>query len=104
MAYILFVSKVNPPSQAVIDRLIRIHQTPQDDVIVTDYDTKLDNGFMIKKHDKVSLPPKKEPELKDYLGIKEYKFKERVTAEQNAKRIADKLKAEKDKDKARPDK
>jgi hypothetical protein len=87
MSYILYISKINPPTQETIDRLIKIHQTPQDDVIVTDYDTKLDNGFKIERIDRVSTPPRTEPELKDYLGIKEYKFATRITAEENDKRI-----------------
>lgn len=83
MSFILYVSKINPPKQDVIDRLIRIHQTPQDDVMVTDYDSKLDNGFKIERIDKATFPTKKEPELKDYLGIKEHKFATSITAKQN---------------------
>ena len=87
MGYILQVSKLNRPKQEVIDRLVRIHQTPQDSVIVTEVEDYLENGFKIGKVDRVTLPKKSEPELKDYLKIKEYKFDTRITAKENDEKI-----------------
>ena len=85
MSYALYISKVNPPKEEVIERLIRIHQTPQDDVTVSRVDEKLDNGFTIVKTDTSYIPKTGKPELKDYLNIKEHKFATRITAEQNEK-------------------
>lgn len=83
MSYILYISKVNPPKQEVIDRLIRIHQTPQDSVTVTEYSEKLDNGFKIERADSYEIPKTAKPELKDFLNIKEYKFATTITAKEN---------------------
>ena len=83
MSYVLYISKVNPPEEEVIERIIRIHSTPQDDVTVSRVDEKLDNGFTIKKTDTAYIPKTGKPELKDFLNIKEHKFATRITAKEN---------------------
>lgn len=87
MSYVLYISKVNPPKQDVIDRLIRIHQTEQDDITISNVDEKLENGFSIKRADTSYIPKTGKPELKDYLNIKEHKFATRITAKQNEENI-----------------
>jgi hypothetical protein len=90
MSYILYISKKKPPTERELDRLIDIHRTDQDDVIVREDDT-LDSGFKIIKVDTAEISKTGLPELKEYLGIKEYKFKERITAKENERK--NKLKA-----------
>ena len=86
MSYIIYISKAKPPSETELDRLVGIHRTDQDDVIVKE-DESIDKGFKVIRVDKAEIKKSGKPELKDYLGIKEYKFKERITAKENDARI-----------------
>jgi len=94
MSFILKVSNINPPKGEVIQHLIINSQTPQDDVVIEYVDIKIPNGFTITKVDRVlSNIAKKEPELKDYLNIREHRFVERITAEENDRKIKEELDA-----------
>lgn len=81
MSFIIYISKKMPPSERELDRLIGIHQTEQDSVIVKEDET-IQRGFKVVRTDRTEIK-KTEPELKEYLGIKDYKFKTRITASQN---------------------
>ena len=92
MSYILKISNANTPADSVIQHLIANHATPQDDVLVEYVDEKIPNGFSITKIDRVlSNVAKKEPELKDFLNIKQYKFAEKITAKENDDKIKEEL-------------
>jgi hypothetical protein len=86
--YLIYVSKKKPPSERELDRLVGIHQTEQDSVRVVETDD-LASGFSIKKIDHENIQKTGSPELKDYLNIKDYKFKTRITAKQNEQNIKD---------------
>jgi hypothetical protein len=92
--YIIYVSKKKPPSERELGRLIGIHQTEQDSVKIIETDD-LDSGFTIKKIDHEDIKKTGKPELKEYLGIKDYKFKLRVTAKDNEQNIKDGKKPDK---------
>jgi hypothetical protein len=100
MAFIIYVSKDKPPKADEVARLVDIHTTPQDTVTVQE-DANLSKGFRIVRTDRAEVTGTGQPQLKEYLGIKEYKFKTRITAKENAERIAretaDRLKKLKDK-------
>jgi hypothetical protein len=49
--YTLTIDVNGKVGQEKIDRLIRIHQTPQDPVVVVYTDTKLPDGYTISKFD-----------------------------------------------------
>jgi hypothetical protein len=86
--YIIYVSKKKPPSERELERLIGIHQTEQDSVKIVETGD-IDNGFTIKKIDHEDIKKAGQPELKEYLGIKDHKFKVRVTAKDNEQNIKD---------------
>lgn len=83
--YIIYVSKKKPPSERELDRIIGIHRTDQDSVTVVETDS-IDSGFKIVRKDHEEISKSSTPELKEYLGIKHYQFKERVTAKENEAR------------------
>jgi len=87
--YIIYVSKKKPLSERELSRLVGIHQTEQDSVKIVETD-ELDSGFTIKKVDREQIQKTSTPQLKDYLGIKDYKFKVKVTAKENEQNIKDK--------------
>jgi hypothetical protein len=86
--YLIYVSKKKPPSERELDRLVGIHQTEQDSVKVIETD-ELDSGFKIKKIDHEEIQKTSTPQLKEYLGIKDHKFKVRITAKENEQNIKD---------------
>jgi hypothetical protein len=93
MPFIIYISKTKPPSNEEIQRLISIHWTPQDDVTVKE-DSTLDKGFRVVRSDRGVIEKSPEPELKEYLNIKHYKFKTKITAKENEQNIKeDKLKS-----------
>lgn len=49
--YILTLGKNSKVGQKMIDRLIRIHETPQDPVVVTHSEIELPDGYAIVKFD-----------------------------------------------------
>ena len=87
MAFIIYVSKDKPPKADELARLVDIHTTPQDTVTVQE-DANLSKGFRIVRSDRTEVVKSGEPQLKEYLGIKEYKFKTRISAKENAEKIA----------------
>ena len=67
-----------------IERLKRIHQTPQDPVVVTYTDTKLPDGYTISKFDGlVSHLVKSEPKYAEDRNVKKalHQQKERLSKE-----------------------
>ena len=49
--YVLTIDTNGKVGQQMIDRLVRIHETPQDPVVVTYTDTALPDGYTISKFD-----------------------------------------------------
>ena len=49
--FILTVDNNSKISQAMIDRLVRIHETPQDPVIVKYSDISIPDGYVIERFD-----------------------------------------------------
>ena len=51
MIYILTISKVNPPTEKVLERMERIHEAPNREVVRKYIDDKLPNSFTISAED-----------------------------------------------------
>ncbi|MFH2044488.1 MAG: hypothetical protein ABIK92_05015 [Pseudomonadota bacterium] len=68
--YILTIDVNGRVGQQKIDRLVRIHETPQDPVVVTYTDTKLPDGYTIDKFDGlVSHLVKSDPKYADDKNV-----------------------------------
>ena len=52
-AFILYISEVNPPKQDFIERIISMHETNQDVVLVKNVDQRLNGGFTIFREDEL---------------------------------------------------
>jgi len=90
--YIIYVSTKKPPSERELDRIVGMHRTDQDSVKVIESNS-IASGFKIVKVDHEEIPKSSTPEIKEYLGIKNYQFKERVTAKENEARNKAKAKS-----------
>jgi len=66
--FILKISKNADISSSEIARLVRIHKTPQDDVLIVRTDEELPNGFIIWREDRfLENIGKDMPEVKESL-------------------------------------
>lgn len=82
--FVLTIDQNGKVGQQKIDRLVRIHETPQDTVVVVYTDTSLPDGYTIDKFDGlVSHFIKSEPKYAEDKNVKKalHKQNERLSKE-----------------------